>query len=446
MHHGPPSSSSRKAALLVLSSLLGMAGCSGAKLLAPAPGADPLRLATVDTGQALSNAVPRQSDDEIIVADLMPTASTAPATAGAQPAPLIVAQAPVPASGPAELQVAGNGRELGMSAWCEYLKEDTAAEATVLRSPTLNGSVDDGGTANVNLGLSLTSFHKANLLEQAAEARCRRHLAELGLQKLIFISPQGLTAAGFRAKHESIQASASEIAGLRGEVRRELSIGAIDADTAAAFFVQADQLEAEGFSARSQADRRFGAEGALAADAGQLGSELLQAESDLSDIDGRIRTADAMDVSVHAGWSEDDVGDGVERFDDGFSGKVSFSMKLGALAPSRFAHQNRARDAKIEAIRSQEGGILWQVATLRRAHERAIAGLVASRSRFDQALLEARGLAAQLQSVSNPEFSGQRLSVRLKILQLEAEKAAVIGSIAEIEDNMQQLGQPMGPG
>jgi hypothetical protein len=327
-----------------------------------------------------------------------------------------------------------------MSAWCEYLKEDTAAEATILRSPSLGGSVDDDGKANVNVGLSLMSFHKANLIEQAAEARCRRHLAELGLQKLIFISPQGLTAAGFRAKSDRINALAKELGEMRSEIDREVAAGVIDRDNATAFMVQVNELLAEGSEARSQADRRYGVESSIGGDAAQFGSDLLQAESDLSDIDSRIRTADSMDVSVHAGWSENDVGDGIDRFDDGLSGKVSFSMKLGALAPSRYGHEERAREAKLDAIRNQEGAVLWQIAALRRAHERAIAGLVASRAQLDKALEEARALQAQLAGVGGPDFASQRLSVRLKLMQLEAEKAAVVGSITEIEENMQRLG------
>jgi hypothetical protein len=433
MQNGLRSSSSRKAALLVLSTLLGMAGCSGgAKLLSNAPAPATTGVATVAPALA--------REDEITVADLGMTASIEPARQVAQPVEVPASAKPVPVAAAPEPQVTPAGGPLGMSAWCEYLKEETAAEATILRSPSLGGSVDDDGQANVNVGLSIMSFHKANLIEQAAEARCRRHLAELGLQKLIFISPQGLTAAGYRAKSERINSFARDVAEMRSEIEREISAGAIDRDNATAFMVQVNELLAEGSEARSQADRRFGAEAAAGGDAVELGSQLLQAESELSDIDSSIRTADAMDVSVHAGWSENDVGDGIDRFDDGLSGKVSFSMKLGALAPSRYGHEERAREAKLDAIRNQEGAVLWQIAALRRAHERAIAGLVASRAQLDKALEEARSLQAQLMGVDSPDFANQRLSVRLKLMQLEAEKAAVVGSIAEIEENMVRLG------
>mgnify|MGYP000892867986 CR=1 FL=1 len=40
---------------------------------------------------------------------------------------------------------------------------------------------------------------------QSAEVRCRLYKAESGLHKLVFLSPQGLTAAGYRAKADTIQ-------------------------------------------------------------------------------------------------------------------------------------------------------------------------------------------------------------------------------------------------
>ena len=84
-----------------------------------------------------------------------------------------------------------------LPAWCEHINEDTAAQTTIMRSPTLSGSVTDEASASLSLGMSLSSYVKAGLLEIAADAKCRRYLAESGLQKLIFITPQGLTAAGF---------------------------------------------------------------------------------------------------------------------------------------------------------------------------------------------------------------------------------------------------------
>ena len=132
MPDGRRSSSSRKAALLVLTSVLGMAGCTaGAGLLAGRDGPGELRLVTLD------------SSPEI-------TASTS-AIAGAQTKPDVVQIRPATFE---------TNDESETSAWCRYLKEDSAAEATILRSPTLSGNVDDGGKAAVSSGAQCFEFYQ----------------------------------------------------------------------------------------------------------------------------------------------------------------------------------------------------------------------------------------------------------------------------------------------
>ena len=152
-----------------------------------------------------------------------------------------------------------------------------------------------------------------------------------------------------------------------------------------------------------------------------------------------MRTLDAMDVTISAGWHDALDVSGVDVNEDSFSGKVSFSMKLGALAPQRFAHEEAARDAKLRAIQDQEGGALWQVAVLRRAHERAISGLVEQSAKMDEAIAKAEKLAKMLASVGNPEFEPPLIQAKLQLIKLRADKAAIVGSIAEIQSNMQRL-------
>ncbi len=152
-----------------------------------------------------------------------------------------------------------------------------------------------------------------------------------------------------------------------------------------------------------------------------------------------LRTADAMDVSLSAGWNDGDVRDGFDTTSDAFSGKVSFSVKLGALAPTRFEHEKLAREAKLKAIQNQEGGSLWQIDLLRRAHERAVAGLEASQVKLDEALAEAAKLVMLLGSQTDTEFAGAIIGARIQVVRLQAERAAVAGSLHEIRQNIKRL-------
>jgi hypothetical protein len=325
------------------------------------------------------------------------------------------------------------------SAWCEYLREDAAAQTTIMRSPTLRGSLDDEEVANLSLNLSATDFLKANLTEQAAEARCQRYVAESGLQKLIFVSPQGLTAAGHKARLKSINANKSEIARLRAKATRAMENGELDREKATVIYLLADQILTEAGASRSQADRRLETAISPHGKASDLGAQLLQAEEELENINSRMRTLDAVDLSVSAGWSDDIGRSGFDMKEESFSGKVNFSVRLGAVRAKRFEHERKATDAKLRAIRDEEGGVMWQVAILRRAHERAIAGLIEQQDKLEQALAKAQELATMLANVDNPEFEPPLIHAKLQMIKLKADRAAVAGSIAEIRENMAKL-------
>jgi hypothetical protein len=203
--------------------------------------------------------------------------------------------------------------------------------------------VDDGSKAAVSLGVSVSNFTKARLIEEAARVKCRRYLAETGLQKLVFITPQGLTAAGFRAKSNSILGRKADLDELRQQIKYELRRGNINVEKATSLSVLIDEINAEGNAAKSQADRRLADDLGKPLGAAILGEDLLKAEAELEAINNRIRTVDAMDVSVSAGWNDESLRDGFDVQDDSFSGKVSFSFKLGAVSPQRFAHERRRR-------------------------------------------------------------------------------------------------------
>jgi hypothetical protein len=325
------------------------------------------------------------------------------------------------------------------SHWCDYLREDAAAQTTIMRSPTLGASLKDDASASVSLGMSLSGLAKASLLEKAADVRCQKYLAENGLQKLVFVSPQGLTAAGHKSRVNFIDGQRKEIARLRRKAALALSAGSMDRERATNINVLADQILADAAASRSQADRRLDATLMLNGSAKAYGEALLAAEADLEDISNRMRTFDAFDVSASVGWGDDVNDNGFEATDQSFSGKVSFSMKLGAALPKRFEHEAAAKDAKLRAIKEEEGGALWQVSLLRRAHERAIEGLVLQKGRLADAILKAEDLARMLASVDNPEFEPPLIQAKLQLIKLRADQSAVAGSISEIRANMQRL-------
>ena len=76
---------------------------------------------------------------------------------------------------------------------------------------------------------------------------------------------------------------------------------------------------------------------------------------------------------------------------------------------------------------------------MRRAHERAIEGLVQQKGKLDEAIHKAEELSKMLASVDNPEFEPPLIQAKLQLIKLKADRAAVAGSISEIESNMRKL-------
>jgi hypothetical protein len=309
----------------------------------------------------------------------------------------------------------------------------------MLRSPSISSSVDDSGKVAVSLGVSVSSFTKVRLVEEAAHVKCRRHLAEAGLQKLAFVTPPALTAAGYRAKSISILVRKDDLAELRQQIKYELRRGNITAEKATSLSGLIDEINVEGNAAKSQAGRRPAEDFGKPPGADTLGEDLIGAEAELDDINKRIRTADAMDVSVSAGWNDIGLRDGFDVHDDSFSGKVSLSFKLGAVSPQRFVHERRAKEAKLQALQDQAGGPLWQIQALHMAHQQALADLIESQAKLNEALADTIKLVKVLSSVHSPEFIGTLIGAKIQVVRLLADKAAVDGSIDEIGQNMKRL-------
>lgn len=385
------------------------------------------------------------------------------AVASAKPAPVIVAPAaaPSPTAKPelrktviadvdtapmptkvlpvADTQISPVDSE--QSLWCTSLRETALANGNILRSPTLAGSYDNLGKAEMSVGLSYSNFHRAELLKSRAEAECRKYMAQTGLQRLVFAAPQNLTMAGFKAKADAIDGEKFELARLRQNVMGHMEKGDINREKATSLLMLIDQLHADGQSARSQAARRFGSFAGTAKPANELGTDLLRAEQDLDQIDSQIRSSENYDVGVEGLYSQytNGVPMGASTSTQGFGGKVSFSMKLGVIDPRRFEHERLASEAKQRAIRDEAGGPIWQAAQLRSSHERAIAGLEQSRQEIGKAVAEAKHLLATLADVSQPEFEGAKLNARYQVLKLRADQAAIDGSLIDIKRNLKQL-------
>jgi hypothetical protein len=432
----PSISSSRSTRMLILYCVLGMAGCTTGSSLMDSNGslAQKLRGDISDGMDNIQTAATAGADKIQSVASNIKESFVPlkPTVQMADTADLKIKPA---------ADVSSKDEPEKESEWCVSLREKALADSSILRSPVLSGSVDRLGKADANIGLSYSSFRKASLGEAKAEAECRKFMAETSLQKLVFTSPQNLTAAGFRSKANAVESARMEMVRLRQNIKSAMQSGAINHEKATGLFMLIDQLYADGQASRSQADRRYDERTYSKKAAAQLESELMKAQGDLYNIESQTRTADNVDVGIQAGYTHY-LGDApiyAAQESQGVTGKVSFSMRLGVIDPRRFEHERLAAQAAQRAITTEESSPIWQLGLLRRSHERAIAGLEHSIVEIDHASSEAKRLVAILADVSQPEFQGARLNAKFQLLKLRADRAGLVGSVIEIKNNLRRL-------
>jgi hypothetical protein len=432
----PSISSSRSTRMLVLYCVLGMAGCTTGSSMLNSEGslAESLRGNISDGVENIQTAATTSADKISTLASnikerfvpLKPTVQIADnSDVKVRPA----------------ADVSDKNAPDKESEWCVSLREKALADSSILRSPVLGGSLDLLGRADASIGLNYSQFRKAALGEAKAAAECRKFMAESSLQKLVFTSPQNLTAAGFRSKANAIEAMRLDMSKLRQNIKSAMSSGAINREKATALFMLIDQLHSDGQASRSQADRRYDERTYSKKAARQLERELMMAQRDLYDIESKTRTADNMDLNVQAGYSRyvAEAPLWAAQESQGVSGKVSFTMKLGVVDPRRFEHERLASEAAQRAIVGEESSPIWQIGLLRRSHERAIAGLQHSVEELDHATQEAKHLVAVLEDVPQPEFQGARLNAKFQLMKLRADRAGLVGSIVEIKNNLNRL-------
>ncbi len=344
---------------------------------------------------------------------------------------------------PVEKSVQDNSRTpslVNQSAWSTYLREDAAAEATVLRKPTLSAEINYEGRKGLTLGFDLINLKRANLIQQKAEAKSRRYLANSALNHLIVIAPNDLTRAGFSSKARLIKDNEQELHDLKALVKRDLKIGDLNISQATNLAVYADQIIANGARASSEAAKRYSFKDAVTniGNFTTIGALLLDAERELAAINSDIRTADAFTVNLEGGWRDGLTQDGLSVQDDSWFCGVKLSIKLGALDPARKRHEQKALRARLQAHNTEPGSVFWKIRELISAHENARDGLVSSKHR----LMAAKATAGQLKKTlpqNDEAYLAQRYKVELEIINLEAEIAEVDASLDKIDRNLVQF-------
>ncbi len=330
------------------------------------------------------------------------------------------------------------------SAWCEYLRRDAAATATILRSPTVAGEINDTGDKAIAIDLDVMDLAKAHLIERAARARCRRFHASVSLKEQAIAQPHRLTRAGFEAKANLIDARRGLLRSYRSQTTKSLNAGNMTVAQASGLTVAIARIIADGARARSQADRRSQARYDVRRDIGLAQADLAAATRDLDRIKRHIRTTDALSLKLIGGWRDDEgsVGsldrDETDTGGTGYYGKLKMSVRLGALNPARRWHEQAAVAAQLQAVR-EVGGPVWVLNMVTDAHERALRGLRVAQTQLQSNAVELRRAIQRFGLGDRRQFLAALLKAKIELIQTDAQIAALSASIAEITASRRTL-------
>lgn len=323
-----------------------------------------------------------------------------------------------------------------LSARCRRILAEAGIDATILRSPTVNGEVGDTGNIGASISYDFVDLRRANLQEELASATCQRDALMVKLNLLLFTSSQALTRAGYLAKANALETSGGEMAAIKRRIRYRLSEGSITRPNATNLHQHLKSVEMRQSLARGEAARREIADRALMKNYKGLDRAIADAELRIQEIRRRKRTTDAIKISASAGYTQTNQGNvdpGTVVSPNDYSAKIRVSLRLGALRARRHELEDVAADARVDSLFEQDRGVLWRANEIGQSNYRVLSSLRKRRSELQEALSSARSNATITGVGFEEELTAVNLRAQIDVIALRAELAGVKATIADTE-------------
>lgn len=322
----------------------------------------------------------------------------------------------------------------GFSARCRQIVASTGIETTILRSPTVTAQVNDEGNMSAGMSFDAVDLRRANLKEDLAWARCRRHIASTRLAQLLVTSPLALTRAGYLAKANTLQSSGIDFKKIERSIAHSLNIGDLTAPRASGLRQHLNSVRGGEARARGEAVRREVVDGVQVRDAAGLDQELVLADRQIQFLQNRLRTADAIKVNFSGGYTYDSQSTSgqtvVEKEGDTY-GKVKVSFRLGAFRKRRFALEDQAATARSDTFYENNTGVFWRTREFARANRRALSSLEKQQKLLTVAYGQARRNAERRSTLYHTELLGGKLRSKIDMLSLKADLRGLEATIRD---------------
>ncbi len=325
-----------------------------------------------------------------------------------------------------------------VSARCRRILADTGIETEILRSPTLSGNVTTDKDFGIGASFDFIDLKRANLKEELALARCYRNVVTLKLSQLLVTSSQASTRAGYLAKARILGSGRGEFSKIKRSINNAVNNGIITGSRAAILRQHLSQARLEEAKARSEASRREIVDRILNKNFKDLDQNLITADRRIYDIEERMRTVDAIKIRGSINYNViDQNGTPLVRpitgRSSGVTGKINLSIRLGAFSRRRQELERISRNARVEQNYEEESGTLWRINELAKSNKSMLSGLYQQRAQLQKALNEATRNSRASDAEFEEELVPARIRGRIDALSLRANLAGVNATIEDIK-------------
>ena len=320
-----------------------------------------------------------------------------------------------------------------VSASCRRILAEAGIDTTLLRSPTLNGSINSDEDISLGASYDLLDLHRANLTEELAAVRCARDDAAAKLAHLLVTSSHSHSQAGYRAKAEHLNASRSEIASIKRDIDAGLEEGNLTVFRATALRQGVRNLEAEAARAEGEANKRHIVRHIQGQSYKDLDTRLAEAEQRMQEIERKMRSSDALKFKTSIDYSRrGDSSDDVTISRDGeVTAKISVAVRLGAYSPHRYELEDVALQARSASLHEANRGLLWRSQEAARVNKTVVSSLQQQRAKLMTALAAAQESARAGAGGDQSELLDAALKGRIEVVRLGAELAAMNATFAD---------------
>lgn len=327
------------------------------------------------------------------------------------------------------------------SAACRYLRKTADSEAIIVASPTLSASSDEDGSGAISLGMNLLDVKKAKLIRASGDAKCRLQEASKKIESTLGLGVEATRFARANAKYSYIKVRLSQLLEIKNTARKLAKQGTITIQDSNMVTQRISELMAEMERFKAEADQRRDLPVLNIADVRSRHGALVEAANDLQNIERDIRTNDALELSVSAGYRYNNAFDNSLQLpeEDGTFARVTLGLRLGALSSRRMRLEEEAAGAKIDAMFEQNTGTIWKSGFTNRAIERMIADLQNSEGELTNALVATKSTISKLSLETRPDTTRAKLLAEVESIRIGSNRAAIRGAINQLKINRKNI-------